>query len=376
VDSPNTSMTDGNVFLGVTCISGYDCWTVGFYQPSGLPFQTMTAHWNGVSWEIITSPSTNAADDNDLQAVSCTSPSDCWAVGFRQAINPGVGPAQTLIERWDGMSWVIVDSPDSSPIQDNLLNDLICTSSSACWAVGRGTNTQTLIERWDGTSWSVVDSPNVEATQTNYLLGVACASFTDCWAVGTYFSGSADQTLTEHYIAPPIQLNGVVSRKTHGSAGTFDLDLTSGNGIECRSGGANNDYTLVFTFANTLASVDGASVTSGIGSVNSGGIDSNDAHNYIINLTGVANAQRITVSLSNVADSAGNFSSIVIAQMGVLVGDVNASSRVDAADVSSVRQQTLETVATSNFRNDINASGRIDAADVSIVRQHTLTSLP
>jgi hypothetical protein len=62
--------------------------------------------------------------------------------------------------------------------------------------------------------------------------------------------------------------------------------------------------------------------------------------------------------------------------MGVLLGDVNGSARVDAADVSRVRQQTLQTITSSNFRADINASGRIDAADVSIVRQQTLTSLP
>jgi hypothetical protein len=62
--------------------------------------------------------------------------------------------------------------------------------------------------------------------------------------------------------------------------------------------------------------------------------------------------------------------------MGVLLGDVNGSRRVDAADVSSVRQQTLQMVTNANFRNDINASGRIDAADVSIARQQTLTSLP
>jgi hypothetical protein len=62
--------------------------------------------------------------------------------------------------------------------------------------------------------------------------------------------------------------------------------------------------------------------------------------------------------------------------MGVLLGDVNASGRVDAADVSLVREQTLVPIDSSNFRADINASGRIDAADVSIARQQTLTSLP
>jgi len=99
--------------------------------------------------------------------------------------------------------------------------------------------------------------------------------------------------------------------------------------------------------------------------------------NYIVNLTGVCNAQYVTVTLTNVKDSAGDQSDNVTSpQMGFLIGDVNASGRVDAADVSSVRQQTLQTITTSNFQNDINTSGRIDAADVSSVRQQTLTSLP
>jgi hypothetical protein len=133
---------------------------------------------------------------------------------------------------------------------------------------------------------------------------------------------------------------------------------------------------LVFTFANPVASVGGASVTSGTGSVSSSNIDSNDGHNYIVNLTGVTNAQVITVSLTNVSDAAGNVSSAISASMGVLLGDVNASRRVDAADVSLVRQQTLQPVTNANFRDDVDASGRIDAADVSVVRQQTLTSLP
>jgi hypothetical protein len=179
-------------------------------------------------------------------------------------------------------------------------------------------------------------------------------------------------------VPPPVQLNQAVSRKVHGSTGAFnvDLPLTGNPGIECRSGGANGDYTLVFTFANTLTTVDSANVTRGTGSVSSTSIDSDDAHHYIVNLTGVGNAQHITVTLSNVTDSAGDSSAGISASMGVLVGDVTASGRVDAADVSLVRQQTLQPVTSSNFREDVNASGRIDAADVSIVRQQTLTSLP
>jgi hypothetical protein len=232
---------------------------------------------------------------------------------------------------------------------------------------------------WDGNAWTQLHPPSSPSGREQF--GFAYDSIHQQMVLfggGSSPSRLAFKSDTWTFGLPPVQLKAVVSRKFHGSAGTFDVDLplAGSRGIECRSGGINSSHTLVFTFANTLTSVSGASVTSGTGSVASSNIDSSDAHNYIVNLTGVVNAQVITVSLTNVTDSAGNFSSAVSVQMGVLLGDVNASGRIDAADVSLVRQQTLQPITSSNFREDVNASGRIDAADVSIVRQQTLTSLP
>ena len=75
-------------------------------------------------------------------------------------------------------------------------------------------------------------------------------------------------------------------------------------------------------------------------------------------------------------DSTGASGNIVGPQMGVLVGDANATRRVDAADVSSVRQEALQTVTTSNFRDDLNACRRVNAANASIAWRDTLHSLP
>jgi Dockerin type I domain len=75
-------------------------------------------------------------------------------------------------------------------------------------------------------------------------------------------------------------------------------------------------------------------------------------------------------------DSAGNFSPAVAGQMGVLIGDVNASGLVDSDDVFLVRQQTGQTVSASNFREDVNGSGRLDAQDITITRQLNFASLP
>ena len=187
---------------------------------------------------------------------------------------------------------------------------------------------------------------------------------------------TATPTPTPTPTPAPVQLTSVVSRATHGSVGTFDVDLTSSDGIECRQTDANGDYMLVFTFSNTLANVDGASVTSGTGTVTTANIDSNDAHNYVVNLTGVANAQRITVTLTNVTDSAGNFSSSISAQMGVLVGDVNGNGLVNSTDTSLVQAQSGQSVTGSNFRMDVNANGLITSTDASIVQAQSGTGLP
>jgi hypothetical protein len=176
--------------------------------------------------------------------------------------------------------------------------------------------------------------------------------------------------------ATTAPLLGVVSAKTHGTVGEFDiaLPLTGNPGIECRTGGANGNHTLVFTFANPITAVAGASVTSGTGSVSSSSIGSN-THEYVVNLTGVANAQRLTVTLTGVSDTAGNATPSLAVTMGVLIGDVSGSGNVDAADVGLTQRQNNQPVTQSNFRSDVNASGNIDAADVGIVQRQNQAHL-
>jgi hypothetical protein len=171
-------------------------------------------------------------------------------------------------------------------------------------------------------------------------------------------------------------LSAVDSVKTHGNAGTFPLHLalTGTPTIECRTGGANGVYKMVFTFANPLVSVDQATVTGGTGSVSSAAIGS-DTHQYIVNLTGVTNAQTLTVALVNAHDST-NAIGNVSGTMSVLVGDTNADKFCDAIDVSQTKSQSGNAVTNSNFREDVNVDGFIDAIDVSLVKSKSGTALP
>lgn len=183
--------------------------------------------------------------------------------------------------------------------------------------------------------------------------------------------------------AATLPVAGVVSRKSHGAAGTFDipLPLTGTPGVECRSVGGNNAYTLVFTFDRPVASAGNASVTQGTANIATGsdtttasfGTNANEVRGE---LTGVTNAQHLTVTLSGVQDTSGDTFAPAPARMDVLLGDVNATGLVDGNDVSGVQGQTRIPVDGTNFKFDVNLSALIDGNDVSVTQSQTRTSLP
>ena len=178
------------------------------------------------------------------------------------------------------------------------------------------------------------------------------------------------------YLPNAVTLTGMVSRVTHGSAGTFDIDLTAGTGVECRGGSPNGSYQIVMTFANPLWHVCSASVA--CGTISSSNIDGTNPNQYIVNLTGEnnCNAQYITITLTDVNDSLGNHSDTVVSpRWGLLLGDVNANSMVGQADVNQV-QNSFGSVNSSNFRKDVSVNGSIGNPDVSAVTAKLGTNLP
>jgi len=93
-----------------------------------------------------------------------------------------------------------------------------------------------------------------------------------------------------------------------------------------------------------------------------------------VNLSGVANAQTISVALFDLNDGV-NTTNLVI-PMGVLIGDVNANRVVNASDVAQTKAQVGQPVTTSNFRADVNPNGIINASDVIHVKALSGTFLP
>jgi hypothetical protein len=186
----------GGQFGAVAATSKKDVWAVGHIggnsEGNTLP---LIEHWNGKRWSVVPSPSPAGSVSSGLQGVSVVSPTDAWAVG--NSFNGSTD--QTLTEHWNGRSWRIVSSP--TPDGDDQLNAVATVSAKNAWAVGL-TNPNscdplcwTLIEHWNGKAWSVVPSPNPPAGYLDALWGVV-SFYKNAWAVGTTDYAS---TMIEHW---------------------------------------------------------------------------------------------------------------------------------------------------------------------------------
>ncbi len=200
--SSNTSTTQDNYLEAVSCTTATACTVTGAVN-TGTQTQTLIEQWNGTVWTIATSPAVPGNQGDNLYGVSCSDASACTAVGeyFDGTHN------RTLIEQWNGASWSLVASPNIGTTENNFLESVSCTSASLCTAVGyqfNGSVDQTLIAQWNGITWTILTSPDTSTAEDNYLYGVSCPkNGTGCVASGTFNSGNQNQTLVEAAAASP-----------------------------------------------------------------------------------------------------------------------------------------------------------------------------
>ncbi len=290
---------------------------------------------------------------NDTNTGGRYSPvNDSWAA---TSLNNAPSPRSGHVSAWSGSEMIIWGGEDTT----NFFN-----------TGGR--------YRPDSDSWiptTTVNAPGGRNIPTAIWTGIEMI----VWGGVT---DSGEMNTGGHYCAQPSTpiAQSVVSRKTHASAGSFDINLPlSGTpGVECRSGGATGDYTIVLTFMANV-SVNGnpqAAVTSGIGSIGTGGVSDGGtvtiAGNVVtIPLTNVANAQTIQITLNGVNGST-NFA----IPMSIVIGDTTANGVVNSSDVSQGKSQSGTPVTGTNFRADVTVDGSINASDIALIKSKSGTALP
>jgi hypothetical protein len=204
VASADTSARLSNVLNGVSCPSASFCMAAGYASNLLGSMQALTEKWNGKHWAKV-SPAAISSSENELLGVSCSGPAFCLAVGYY--FTGSSGPAQALIENWNGKNWATAGSPDTSGTLLYYPAAVSCVTAKFCIVAGDFTPQpatsvlqQTLILQWNGMTLAAVTSANTSSTQTNGLNGVSCPSVGYCMAAGAYFGAAFSwQTLTEQW---------------------------------------------------------------------------------------------------------------------------------------------------------------------------------
>jgi hypothetical protein len=170
--------------------------------------------------------------------------------------------------------------------------------------------------------------------------------------------------------AGAVTFSGAVSRKTHGSAGTFDITLdttqaiSSAVTVEPRAIGSG--HKIVFQFSGAITAAGTVTTTDLLGAAIGSATATAVGNTVEVTITGVADAKRVRVALAGVNGSVSAATSI-----GFLVGDVNDSRSVTSADINRVKGKTGSAVSASTFMYDVDASGAINATDTSTVKQRS-----
>ena len=294
--------------------------------------------------------------------------------GFLESLSSSSGTSYTRVGNLSCSTLIPVAQLSATPASGNAPLNVTFDAGGSHEPNGAcGTINSYTMDFGDGSNPVTQDASHPSFMHTYSKPGTYPATLTVKDTAGQTSTNLAQQVITVTSAAAP-QLSGVVSSKLHGPAGTFNINmpLTGNPGIECRSGGQNGNFTIVFTFANALMNVDQATVTHGAGSVTSGAIGQ-DPHQYIVTLTGVTNAQFLTVALVNAHDSTGKIGNVA-ATMGFLMGDVDGSGHVDAGDIGVVQRNNSKS-ASANPRADVDVSGHIDVGDIGIIQKHNSTGL-
>jgi hypothetical protein len=189
---------------------------------------------------------------------------------------------------------------------------------------------------------------------------------------GTGLAGPGYLAVAGASAPPPPVLASAVSRKVHGSAGTFDLPLSTvptNPTTEPRQGPAQ---MIVFTFDKAISAAT-ATITEGTASAATPTFSGNSVS---VGLTGVSDRQYVTIALTNVASTDGGTGGSAGVRAGFLVGDVNQNRVVSVADLGLINAQLAQPVTAANFLKDVNASGTLSLADKAIANANLTRNLP
>jgi hypothetical protein len=181
---------------GVSCTSGTNCVAVGIGAGG-----TLAVHWNGTAWTVVPSPNPPEGG-GDLKTVSCTSPTHCVAVGsYSEPFGQSGYLSRPFAEAWDGTDWSLIASP-SPPLSHAIPSAISCANDTQCFVVGGGFNFDDaeplFAQQWNGSGWTDIALPRPANTWFRTLADVSCTGAT-CMIAGSYTTPNSEYTFVARY---------------------------------------------------------------------------------------------------------------------------------------------------------------------------------
>jgi hypothetical protein len=195
---PPAKPGSSHILTNVSCTSTAACTAVGYYQNALKQWVALAESWNGFGWTTQATKTVEGAESAYLFGNSCNG-SLCSAVG--QASFAG-GSFKGLAEYWNGSEWTLKTYPTPSE-SDVRLQGVSCTTSTNCEAVGwlrKAGVYRTTAGVWNGSEWSEQVTPEISESTETFFYGVSCPAASECIGVGIWKKASgAGLTLTERY---------------------------------------------------------------------------------------------------------------------------------------------------------------------------------
>jgi hypothetical protein len=130
-----------------------DLWLVGsIFQKTGNGYLTpLIDRWNGVSWSLMNVPTPAGTTTFGLRGVAAASPTDVWVGGGGTANGKGFG----YLSRWNGSSWRRL----ALPTDVTSVSQLAVAGAKDVWIIGTSfekcdtASASSRVLHWNGTGW-------------------------------------------------------------------------------------------------------------------------------------------------------------------------------------------------------------------------------